>query len=125
MSRHVAHGVVWFPESVKVRVLDLMKAQSSAARSVNQVNMASNTPQDEQSGSPAESINPDLLRMKIKLQDAYRRIDSLSDQINVIIKERSKYTERKTRLLKTKLRNLRRSVQSAQNILTKAVTEEE
>lgn len=87
--------------------------------------MASNTPQDEQSGSPAESINPDLLRMKIKLQDAYRRIDSLSDQINVIIKERSKYTERKTRLLKTKLRNLRRSVQSAQNILTKAVTEEE
>jgi len=87
--------------------------------------MASNTHQDEQSGSPAESINPDLLRMKIKLQDAYRRIDSLSDQINVIIKERSKYTERKTRLLKTKLRNLRRSVQSAQNILTKAVTEEE
>jgi len=36
MSRHVAHGVVWFPESVKVRVLDLMKAQSSAARSAYQ-----------------------------------------------------------------------------------------
>jgi len=36
MSRHVAHGVVWFPELVKVRVLDLMKAQSSAARSAYQ-----------------------------------------------------------------------------------------
>lgn len=36
MSRQVAHGEVWFPEQVKVRVLDLMKAQSSAARSAYQ-----------------------------------------------------------------------------------------
>jgi hypothetical protein len=36
MSRQVAHGVVWFPEPVKTRVLDLMKAQSSAARSAYQ-----------------------------------------------------------------------------------------
>lgn len=36
MSRQVAHGTVWFPEPVKVRVLDLMKAQSSAARSAYQ-----------------------------------------------------------------------------------------
>jgi IS605 OrfB family transposase len=36
MSRQVAHGVVWFPEPVKVRVLGLMKAQSSASRSAYQ-----------------------------------------------------------------------------------------
>jgi IS605 OrfB family transposase len=36
MSRQVAHGVAWFPEPVKARVLDLMKAQSSAARSAYQ-----------------------------------------------------------------------------------------
>lgn len=36
MSRQVAHGEVWFPEQVKVRVLDLMRAQSSAARSAYQ-----------------------------------------------------------------------------------------
>lgn len=36
MSRQVAHGVVWFTEPVKARVLDLMKAQSSAARSAYQ-----------------------------------------------------------------------------------------
>lgn len=36
MSRQVAHGVVWFTEPVKARVLDLMKAQSSASRSAYQ-----------------------------------------------------------------------------------------
>jgi len=36
MSRRVAHGMAWFTEPVKVRVLDLMKAQSSAARSAYQ-----------------------------------------------------------------------------------------
>jgi IS605 OrfB family transposase len=36
MSRQVVHGTVWFPEPVKARVLDLMKAQSSAARSAYQ-----------------------------------------------------------------------------------------
>lgn len=36
MSRQVAHGSVWFPAPVKVRVLELMKAQSSAARSAYQ-----------------------------------------------------------------------------------------
>jgi len=36
MSRLVAHGKVWFPEQVKVRMLDLMNAQSSAARSAYQ-----------------------------------------------------------------------------------------
>lgn len=36
MSRQIAHGEVWFPESIKVRVLDLMKAQSSAARAAYQ-----------------------------------------------------------------------------------------
>lgn len=36
MSRQVAHSVVWFPEPVKARVLGLMKAQSSAARSAYQ-----------------------------------------------------------------------------------------
>lgn len=36
MSRQVAHGTVYFPEPAKVRVLDLMKAQSSAARSAYQ-----------------------------------------------------------------------------------------
>ena len=36
MSRQVAHGTVWFPELIKARVLDLMKAQSSAARSAYQ-----------------------------------------------------------------------------------------
>jgi len=36
MSRQVAHGTVWFHEQAKVRVLDLMKAQSSAARSAYQ-----------------------------------------------------------------------------------------
>lgn len=36
MSRQVAHGTVYFPEPAKVRALDLMKAQSSAARSVYQ-----------------------------------------------------------------------------------------
>jgi len=34
--RRVAHGVVWFIESAKARVLYLMKAQSSAARSAYQ-----------------------------------------------------------------------------------------
>lgn len=36
MSRQIAHGTVWFPEPVKTRVLGLMKAQSSAARSAYQ-----------------------------------------------------------------------------------------
>ena len=36
MSRQVAHGAVWFTEPVKARVLALMKAQSSAARSAYQ-----------------------------------------------------------------------------------------
>lgn len=36
MSRQIAHGTVWFPEPVKTRLLDLMKAQSSAARSAYQ-----------------------------------------------------------------------------------------
>lgn len=36
MSRQVAHGTVWFPEPITARVLDLMKAQSSAARSAYQ-----------------------------------------------------------------------------------------
>jgi hypothetical protein len=36
MSRQIAHGTVWFPEPVKARILDLMKAQSSAARSAYQ-----------------------------------------------------------------------------------------
>jgi len=34
--RKIVHGIVWFPESVKVRILDLMRAQSSAARSAYQ-----------------------------------------------------------------------------------------
>ena len=36
MSRQVAHGVVWFSEQAKDRVLGLMKSQSSAARSAYQ-----------------------------------------------------------------------------------------
>lgn len=36
MSRQVAHGTIYFPEPAKARVLDLMKAQSSAARSAYQ-----------------------------------------------------------------------------------------
>jgi IS605 OrfB family transposase len=34
--REVAHGTVWFPDPIKTRILDLMKAQSSAARSAYQ-----------------------------------------------------------------------------------------
>ena len=36
MSRQVAHCMVWFSEPIKARVLALMKAQSSAARSAYQ-----------------------------------------------------------------------------------------